>query len=140
DLMGAEILHNRYESLYLAIRNAYRLDVLPGFSISQGAIWKVKDNEIFQVAGDAGKGRTYSLQYNEGKDEQEWARVVECHHTKAVQFNYHARIALKNVYLLCYPVSNRMVISLHLRGREDVSQADFARLTELNEELMGTVD
>jgi len=140
DLMGPEILHNRYESLYLAIRNAYRLDVLPGFSISQGAIWKVKDNEIFQVAGDAGKGRTYSLQYNEGKDEPEWARVVECHNRKAVQFNYHARIALKNVYLLCYPVSNRMVISLHLRGREDVSQADFARLTELNEELMGTVD
>lgn len=140
DLIGPEILQNRYDSLYLAIRNAYRLDVLPGFSISHGAIWKMENHQISQVAGDAGKGRSYSLQHNEGKDGQEWILVVECHNKQEVQFDYHARIAFTNVYLLCYPLSNGTVISLHLRGRQDVSQEDFERLTALNQELMGTID
>ncbi|MGC6586628.1 TIR domain-containing protein [Paenibacillus sp. Dod16] len=142
EFIDRHMLEDRYDKLYNAIRNSYNLNVLPGFKIRGGAVWKAEGSEgIRYVAGSVGKDRFFPFSANDSKsDGEERIMVVDCYLESTVKFHYAGRAAFASEYILCYPLGTEIVVTLHIRGQKEVSQEEFAVLDEENQELLTTLN
>ncbi|CAM4050953.1 nucleotide-binding protein [Paenibacillus alkaliterrae] len=127
----------RYTAFSEAIRNSF----LPprDFITTGAAIWKkIDDENIHQVGGNVGRGRTYKLNDNEGKaagDQKIY--VVDAFNTG--EFEFFLRRGIEEVYILCYPLDKEYVLSVHISGNRVLSDVHFEEIIGINAELLNTI-
>jgi hypothetical protein len=142
EFIDRTMLEDRYDKLYDAVRNSYNLNVLSGYKIRGGAVWKTEGTEgIKYVAGNVGKDRFFSFSENESKAAgEERIMVVDCFLESTVKFHHYGRASFAHEYILCYPLGTQFVVTLHIRGQKEVSIEEFAALDEENQELLTTLN
>lgn len=111
EFIDRHMLEDRYDKLYNAIRNSYNLNVLPGFKIRGGAVWKAEGSEgIRYVAVSVGKDRFFPFNANDSKsDGEERIMVVDCYLESTVKFHFAGRAAFASDYILCYPLVQNLL-------------------------------
>lgn len=127
----------RYPAYAEAIRNS--LLPPPEFRITGAAIWKKIDEEnIGQVGGNVGRGRTFRLDENGGKkDEDQKIYVVDAF--KSGGWSFFTRQEIAEVYVLCYSLGKEHVLSVHISGNKSLSFEELAAVVEVNGELLATI-
>ncbi|MDO3408270.1 nucleotide-binding protein [Saccharibacillus sp. CPCC 101409] len=134
----------RYNHLYEALRTAYYTTVIPEASVSGAAVWLVREEEgIEQVAGNVGRGRFYKFKdyISKNKDIKQAPSVMNVHLSGTEQAIKYDETGVANVYLLCYPVSKNIVVTIHItvNGRRAATGV-IERLMDVNEELMNSIN
>jgi predicted nucleotide-binding protein len=127
----------RYAAYAEAIRNS--LLAPPGFRITGAAIWKQFDNEIIrQVGGNVGRGRSFHLWDNDGKQDGD-QRIFVLDAFQSREWSFFRRQEIAIVYILCYPLGENLVLSVHISGTMELSDKQLAEIVEINDELLITV-
>jgi hypothetical protein len=128
----------KYEFLADAIRIAYDTSKT-GHKVTGAAIWKVDGADgLRQVGGNIGRNKFYPFTVNDGKQEGEpRVLVVDAYLTSTQQVVLYKK-HVANVYLLCYPVGEELVITIHLSGRH-ATAAELGKLMDSNEGLLSTI-
>ncbi|BBH23614.1 hypothetical protein Back11_49590 [Paenibacillus baekrokdamisoli] len=126
---------------YTAFSEAIRNSLLPphDFITTGAAIWKKIDEEnISQVGGNVGRGRTFKLSENQGKaDGDQKIYVVDAFNTG--EFEFFLRRGIEEIYILCYPLDKEHVLSVHISGNRVLSDAHFEEIIGINAELLVTI-
>jgi hypothetical protein len=129
-----------YDTLYDAIRTAYDPSALDGCRVIGAAVWRADGTDgIGQVAGNVGRGKFYSFRVNDGKQPGEPRIVVVDAYLEGTEQVVMFRKHVANVYLICYPIGETLVVTLHLSGPYLYDSGQFDRLIEANQALMNTV-
>ncbi|MBB3112790.1 putative nucleotide-binding protein [Paenibacillus phyllosphaerae] len=135
-ILGKEV--DRYAAFAEAIRNS--LLTPSGFRVTGAAIWKQIGNRIMQVGGNVGRGRTFRMDDNErkGKEEQ---RIYLLDVLNGEKWTFFKRREIAEVYVLCYPLSNKHALSVHIAGNRTLSHEHLTTLVEVhNDELLMTIN
>ncbi|WP_054637422.1 hypothetical protein [Thalassobacillus sp. C254] len=107
-----------------------------GFTVSGGAIWVAGEEELTQVAGNEGKGKSFPFNVNNKVDQNDKKiKVVESY------LNSEDLVVLKDdyivkTYLLCYPIGNQLVATIHMSGARELSTEELDLLFVNNHELL----
>ncbi|MGJ9384393.1 TIR domain-containing protein [Salipaludibacillus sp. CF4.18] len=125
---------DKYNALYESLRTAYSTP--EGFTVSGGAIWKADNNALSHVSGNEGKGRSFAFDVNDGKPEEEKIQVVDSF-LKSEDIVILKDDYIVKTYLLCYPIGNNLVATIHLTGSKDeLSEESIDLLFMTNYELL----
>ncbi|GGD87086.1 nucleotide-binding protein [Paenibacillus nasutitermitis] len=121
-----------------AVRNAFEAGCIH-YKVKGAALWAASSDEIRQTAGNVGKDRIYSIQANNKLGAGEPRKlVVDAYLNSKIEFIQIGQ-DIVNEYLLCYPISNTHVISIHITGHSPVGPKEFEELFERNQGLMGMI-
>ncbi|WP_240941042.1 TIR domain-containing protein [Paenibacillus sp. HB172176] len=127
----------RYSAFAEAIRNSFLAP--PALRTIGAAIWMRSSEEwISQVGGNVGRGRSFHLQDNENlHEDQQRIYVVDAFLSGKWSFFHRREIA--EVYILCYPLSKRHVLSVHISGSRMLTATELGKMVEGNDELLATI-
>ena len=127
----------KYAAFAEAIRNSF---ISPSSLRTIGAaIWMRTDDEwISQVGGNVGRGRSFHLHENENlPDDKQRIYVVDAFISGKWSFFHRREIA--EVYILCYPLSERHVLSVHISGSRMMTATELGKMVDGNDELLATI-
>ena len=130
------LLHQLCEALRTAFMS------IPPFDVRGTAIYKTDyDGYIEQRGGNVGDlGRRYSLSVNDNKslDDPHRIVVVDCYHQKKIKVSLYED-SFEKEYLLCYPVAEHYVITIHIIGHLDADEQLFQQIDEQNAQLFNAI-
>lgn len=123
-----------YQALSEAVRNSF-LPPKHGRVIG-AAMWQARENVgLVQVGGNVGRGHSYPFPSSEEKDKR--PGVMEAY--LAGEWTFFQRTEVAEVYILCYPVGDKHVLSVHFSGVEGLSADDLTAVVAYNRDLFRTV-
>lgn len=125
----------RYQALSEAVRNSF----LPpaGCRVIGAALWQSSGNEgLSQVGGNVGRGHFYpfSVSGQTGKR----PGVVDAFLSK--EWTFFQRTEVAEVYILCYPLGEQHVLSVHFSGNDGLSAEDLTEIVAHNRDLFRTAN
>ncbi|WP_174614718.1 TIR domain-containing protein [Virgibacillus ihumii] len=129
---------NKYEHLYEAFRSSF----MPpdGFNVVGAGIWKVVEKKgLEQIAGNEGRNKFYPFNINNEREEGNKILVVDSFLNSEEQVILLEDF-LVNTYLLCYPIGKELVLTIHIRGRGNLTESNFNQLFVVNHELLSSVN
>lgn len=131
----AHPIEDKHLALYEAARNA----IMPpqNFHVTGAAIWQRQGNDgMRQVAGNVGRNRFFPFDTQE--TDQEKIYVLDVYFSQEWTF-YNIR-ELEEVYVLCYPLSEDYVLSVHFSGPYKLSDDQLKVIVAENSELFNIID
>jgi hypothetical protein len=125
----------KYEALSEAVRNSF---VAPeDCRVIGAAMWRAEADEgLKQVGGNVGRGHIYPFSLSEG----EGGRPGVLDAFLAKEWTFLQRTEVAEVYILCYPLGEKHVISVHFSGSEGLSAEDLTAVVAYNRDLFRTVN
>lgn len=129
---------NEYEHLYDSFRSSF---IPPdGYNVFGSGVWKEVENKgIQQIAGNEGRNRFYPFNINDDRADGNKILVVDCFLNSEEQVILLEDFLVKT-YLICYPIGKDLVLTIHVRGRESLTEDDFNQLFVANHELLSSVN
>lgn len=101
------------------------------------AIWQAQEKEqLAQVGGNVGRGHSYSLTVTKGNEKQ--PSVVDAFLSS--KWTFFQRTEVAEVYILCYPLGKKYVLSVHFSGSDGLSADDLKAVVENNQDLFRTIN
>lgn len=125
----------KYHALSEAIRNSF----LPPkhCRVIGAAIWQAQDDkELVQVGGNVGRGQSYPFSLTEGSEKL--PSVVDAFITS--KWTFFQRTEVAEVYILCYPLGKKYVLSVHFSGSDGLSVEDLKAVVGNNGDLFRTIN
>lgn len=130
--------NERYTSLSEAIRTSILAP--PDFLVTGAALWKAQGSDgIGHVGGNVGKGRFFPFDENQKRAEsgQQPIYVVDAYVNS--QWSFFTRLEVEHVYILCYPLDKKHVLSVHFSGRHTLDGEQLNMIVEDNNEFLRTI-
>lgn len=109
------------------------------YTVEGIGIYKAEGNDgLRQIAGSEGRNHFYSFNVNEGRREDERIVVVDCF------LKNEEQVLLKNQYIdhkyiFCYPIEKKLVITIAITGRKNLSDNDIDQIFLANHDLIKAV-
>jgi hypothetical protein len=107
-----------------------------GTRVTGAALWKTIESEgMLQVGGNVGKGKFFTFSDHTSGIKRSYVIDVKL----SSQWNFYK---IKNVapgYILCYPLSEGYVLSVHISGL-DLESVKLAGTVQDNEDLFHTIN
>lgn len=128
----------RYAAFAEAIRNSILTPA--GFRTTGAAIWESVEGIIRQVGGNVGRGRAFPLDGTDGGNGSgsgEPVYVLEALNSKV--WSFFNRREIEEVYILCYPLGNEHVLSVHISGEDTLDDRQLEEIVAANDELLNTI-
>ncbi|MGN7765200.1 TIR domain-containing protein [Paenibacillus sp. 22594] len=125
----------KYQALSEAVRNSF----LPPkhCRVIGAAMWQAREQEgLVQVGGNVGRGHSYPFSMTEEKGSR--PGVVDAFLAK--EWTFLQRTEVAEVYILCYPLGERHVLSVHFSGNDGLSADDLTEVVSYNRDLFRTVN
>lgn len=126
----------KYEHLFNSFSYNYRTP--NQFRVSGASIWKANNDGIGQIAGDVGKGKFYRYRINNDKDGNKIIYVVDSYLNNDINFVLF-KDGIVKTYLICYPIANKYVFTVHLDGQRRLSDSEFKEIFDLNDDLLNMI-
>lgn len=126
----------RYSAYAEAIRNS----ILPpsGYRTLGAALWKRINDDLVQVGGNVGRGRSFHiLANNEKKSDEEHIIVLRVYNTG--EWTFFGRREIAAVHVLCYPLGTEHVLSVHFSGKIELTAEQLKGIVEENDDLLVTI-
>ncbi|MEK8216333.1 MULTISPECIES: nucleotide-binding protein [unclassified Paenibacillus] len=125
----------KYQALSEAIRNSF---LLPGqCRVIGAALWRESEKEgLIQVGGNVGRGHCYPFSLSEDKGKR--PGVLDAYLSK--EWTFFQRTEVAEVYILCYPLGEQHVLSVHFSGDDGLSAEDLTTVVAYNRDLFRTVN
>lgn len=133
DIMLRQTTH--YDKLIDGVRNSYDASGV-NCRVIGAAIWYADSDSISQKSGNVGRGRSYSINANGNLLEGEPRKLVVDAYLDSRFTFIQIAADIENEYLLCYPISNNHVISIHITCDSYIQEIDFDKLESDNQELI----
>jgi predicted nucleotide-binding protein len=127
---------------YGALSEAVRNSILPpdGLRVTGSAFWRKRDDDgIGQVGGNVGKGRFFP--YNANQQVTEGEQIIYVLDVfLSGKWAFFRRQELALVYVLCYPLGDEHVLSVHFSGVRQLEDTDLTEIVVNNIDLLRTID
>lgn len=125
----------KYQALSEAVRNSF---LPPGqCRVLGAALWRASTNEgLMQVGGNVGRGHFYP--FSSSADNGKQPGVMEAFKSK--EWTFFQRTEVAEVYILCYPLGEKHVLSVHFSGDDGLSAEDLTAVVADNRDLFRTVN
>ncbi len=126
----------QYQALSEAVRNSF----LPPkhCRVMGAAMWQAREGEgLMQVGGNVGRGHVYPLSLYEAEQEKR-PGVLDAFMSK--EWTFFQRTEVAEVYILCYPLGEKHVLSVHFSGSDGLSADDLTEVVTHNRDLFRTVN
>ncbi|AWB46041.1 nucleotide-binding protein [Paenibacillus sp. CAA11] len=124
---------------YNALSEAVRISFQPPEQchVIGAAFWQVQGSEgLAQVGGNVGRGRFYS--FAAAEEEGNRPSVVEAYLTS--EWNFYQRMEVAQVYILCYPLGDEHVLSVHFSGNDGLTPQNLKEVVAFNSDLLRTIN
>lgn len=125
----------KYHALSEAIRNSF----LPPkhCRVIGAAIWQSQEKQrLVQVGGNVGRGHAYPLSAEE--ESEKLPSVVDAFLSS--KWTFFQRTEVAEVYILCYPLGKKHVLSVHFSGSDGLSADDLKAVVGHNQDLFRTIN
>ncbi|WNS42927.1 TIR domain-containing protein [Paenibacillus sp. MMS20-IR301] len=125
----------KYQALSEAVRNSF----LPADNcrVTGAAMWRAEEDAgLRQVGGNVGRGHYYPFSSSEGGGGK--PGVLDAFLTGEWAFLQRTEVA--EVYILCYPLGKKHVLSVHFSGNEKLSAEELTSVVAFNRDLFRTVN
>lgn len=125
----------KYHALSEAIRNSF---LPPKYCrVIGAAIWQSQENQrLVQVGGNVGRGHAYPLSAKE--ESEKLPSVVDAFLSS--KWTFFQRTEVAEVYILCYPLGKKYVLSVHFSGSDGLSAEDLKAVVGHNQDLFRTIN
>lgn len=126
----------KYQALSEAVRNSF---VPPEqCRVIGAALWRASGEEgLKQVGGNVGRGHVYPFAPDDGKQEKR-PGVMDAFLSR--EWTFFQRTEVAEVYILCYPLGEKHVLSVHFSGNDGLSAEDLKAAVRYNRDLFRTVN
>ncbi|RKO63176.1 TIR domain-containing protein [Caldibacillus debilis] len=125
----------KYEALCEAVRNSFLTP--DGFRITGAAFWLKQGNEgIGHVGGNVGRGRFFPFNQHNVEDGRK-IYVLDAYFSG--KWVYYRRKTVEETYVLCYPLTQEHVLSVHFSGSGQLRDPDLTNVVNINNELFNTI-
>ncbi|MFB5674925.1 TIR domain-containing protein [Paenibacillus terreus] len=129
------------EGRYNALSEAVRNSIIPPdrFRVTGAAFWKKQGIDgLAQVGGNVGKGRFFPFNANQNKaDGDRLIYVLDVYFSG--KFSFFKRQEVAQVYVLCYPLDQEHVLSVHFTGQKGLEESDLPDIITINAELLSVI-
>ncbi|MFB4475382.1 TIR domain-containing protein [Oceanobacillus caeni] len=125
---------NKYEYLCEALWNAFQPP--DAYTVEGIGVWEAQATRgLQQIAGNEGRDKFYPFNINNDRDEEDKILVVDCF------LNSEEQVLLIDThfdkkYVLCYPIDNKLVITVAITGRFELSNENLNQIFLSNHELI----
>ncbi|MFC0476252.1 TIR domain-containing protein [Robertmurraya beringensis] len=129
------------EYLTEAVRNGYKAP--ENFYVEGTGVWKpIGTDGLKQVAGNEGQGEFFNFNVNHGKNLNDPDRivVVDCFQQSEELVFEKTTSHYDNTYVLCYPIRNKLVLTVALTGRPTLSKDEIDQIFLDNYSLLDTIN
>jgi hypothetical protein len=126
----------KYQALSEAVRNSF----LPPEQcrVIGAALWRASEGEgLMYVGGNVGRGHVYPFSLHE---EQRDKRPGVLDAFLRREWTFFQRTEVAEVYILCYPLGEKHVLSVHFSGNDGLSDKDLTATVMHNRDLFRTVN
>lgn len=127
----------KYHALSEAVRNSLLPPGRGDFRVTGAAFWANTGKDgMAQIGGNVGKGRFFPFQGGKTGSTQS-IYVIDVYNSGKWAFYHEEEVA--EVYVFCYPLGEKHVLSVHLTGHVILSDEELAEVVEHNSELLRTI-
>lgn len=129
------------EYLTEAVRNGYKAP--ENFHVEGTGVWKPLGTDgLKQVAGNEGQGEFFDFNVNYGKNINDPDRIVviDCFQQSEELVFEKTNSHYDNTYVLCYPIRNKLVLTVAITGRPTLSKDEIDQIFLDNYSLLDTIN
>lgn len=125
----------KYQALSEAVRNSF---VAPeDCRVIGAAMWRAEAGEgLKQVGGNVGRGHIYPF----SASDQPGGKPGVLDAFLAKEWTFLQRTEVAEVYILCYPLGEKHVLSVHFSGDQGLTAEDLTAVVAYNRDLFRTVN